>query len=130
IRVFEKRLHALQSRVAGTSLAPRYAAIARSYAAWTAVDHRLAALSAHQKRAAATRLLNGGSNDLGDQVAGGLSELGDVATARSTAAADSSQQQGELLMGIIGFAALLLATGIGYAISRRLLGNVRQVLHA
>jgi methyl-accepting chemotaxis protein len=106
---FESRLATLR---ADRSAQPsEVATVVGAYHRWQTVDRQIARLDAAGHTAAATRIVNGQANTLGDELASGLSGIGDSHAASAAKDAANAASSAHTLIGGLALLALLVGAG-------------------
>jgi methyl-accepting chemotaxis protein len=104
------------------------AGVQATYDAWTKVDTEIATRWGAGDVKGATTLATTTSNDLGDRIAGGLSDIADRANAEASAAASSTQTAATAEMYLVGGGVLLLGLLAFGILIRSIRNGLRAVL--
>ena len=100
----------------------------QDFAAWSATDRELEALTKSGRIADATTLLNTKGNELGDTLAGGLSTIGDRATKEAGTTSASERDSARMEMALFALLAIAGAALMTFFLARSLRNRSRRIL--
>ena len=127
IAVYTKEFTLLKGMATSAQDRAAVARISAAYAKWAALDQRVIGLWKGGDAKAALALANGAANTAGDNLSGALDTYAGRAKAAAEQRKASAARTAEIEMGVFVAIALLLATGIAFAITRRIAGSLHRV---
>ncbi|MCC6831395.1 MAG: methyl-accepting chemotaxis protein [Thermoleophilia bacterium] len=120
VAVFEKAFATLGGSIADGAGRAAYAKVKDGYATWSRMDARLEGLLDAGRTGEAVRFANAELNTTGDELANGLTRLGEAEATAGATATDDAVGSVRLLLGILAALAVALAAGLGIMETRNI----------